>query len=412
MASPDDDFCDEAQPAAEEAGVRSARGGGALRGEDYDRLMTLTMEGSPAARAETVQMIGDVYALHGARMTAEEIVVTAEILHELVREIETPLRRLLSEKLAASPQAPRELVVFLANDSIEAAYPVLCRSNVLEQRDLIAVARLRGMQHRLAIAAREDVGEDLSDALVSPEAPRDEPDVLLRLLENPKARISARAMTFLVEEAKRRAPLRAPVLSRHELKADQARRLYWLVSAALRRKILESFRIDPLELDEQLQETVASLVERDRDAEGEPALWAAAIAAALKAAEALNAAILLQTLRSGHVVVFEAMFAEMLALPLPTAQRIIYDEGGEALAVACRAVDVEKPAFASIFLLTRRARASAAHAVDPIEMSRALAVFDDLSEDQALRLVRRWRLDGGFLSAQRALEAGERRIVH
>lgn len=384
---------------------------GALRGEEYDRLMALALEASPEARAQAAQAIGAVYAERGEKLNAEEISITADILHGLIREIELPVRKALSENLAQSPHAPRELVVFLANDSIEAAYPVLCRSAVLEERDLIDVARLRSMQHRLAIAAREDVTEAVADALVSAEAPRGEPDVLKTLLENENAKISEAAMAFLVDEAHSKEPLRTPVLRRRELKSGQAKRLYWLVSAALRRRILETFPIDPLDLDEQLQATVDHLVRQDADSGADPMEKAKEVARRLKESDALSASMLVQALRQGHVHLFEAMFSEQLDLKLNVAQRVIYGEGGEALAIACRSIAVEKPAFASIFLLSRRAR-GVNKTVDPMEMSRALAVYDDMSADQAERMVRRWRLDSGFISAQLDLDLTTMKVVH
>lgn len=383
----------------------------AMRSDEYDRLLSLALDPTPEARAKAARVIGEVYAERGAKLTAEEIAITGDILHELIREIELPVRKTLSEQLAHSPQAPRELVVFLANDSIEAAYPVLCRSAVLDQQDLIEVARLRTMQHRMAIAAREDVGEALADALVSPDAPRHEPDVLRALLDNPNARISKATMSYLAELARTTEPLRAPVLSRRELTADHAKRLYWLVSAALRRRILESYPIDPLELDEQLQATVDALVATDHDGAGDPAAKAVAVADELKASQALSPTLVVQTLRQGHVQLFEAMLAALLGLKLEIAQRVIYGEGGEALAVACRSLEIEKPAFASIFLLTRRARGKGG-AIGPTEMARAMAVFDDMSVEQAGRLVRRWRIDSGFVSAQLDIAHTTHKVVH
>lgn len=384
---------------------------GGLSPKDYDRLMELAMDETPAGRNALSEMIGVLFVEHGDDLTDDELTLTAEILRNLVREIEIPVRRALAERIAQARRAPRELTVFLANDAIEVAYPVLLRSTVLEERDLVDIARLRTMQHRLAIAARDDVTAAIADALVAPHAPRDEPDVMRALLENPKAEIAAETLDFLVDQARTTEPLRAPALSRRELDAGQAKRLYWVVSAALRRRILETFEIDPAELDEQLQDAVAGLIAEDADAAGAQEDQAAAVARKLQADGTLNPMIMIQVLRQGRVPLFEAMFAEMMGLRRAVAQRVIYGEGGEALAVACRSLDIDKPSFASLFLLSRRARADQT-AVDPMELSRALAVFDDLSEDRAQKMVKRWRLDPEFISAQMDLDAGSARVFH
>ncbi|MEM6490950.1 MAG: DUF2336 domain-containing protein, partial [Pseudomonadota bacterium] len=355
--------------------------------------------------------IGALYVEHGETLSEDELEITADILRSLIRDVELPVRRALAEKLAQAPNAPRELVVFLANDAIEVAYPVLMRSTVLDEGDLIEIARLRTMQHRLAIAARDDVTAAVAEALAAPHAPRGEIDVLRTLLENPGAEIGSETMDFLVDQARTAEPLRAPMLSRRELDAGQAKRLYWVVSAALRRRILESFEIDAAELDEQLQDAVAGLIAEDADPTKTRDNSDEAIAQKLKADGTLNPMIMIQVLRQGRVPLFEAMFAEMVGLRRAIAQRVIYGEGGEALAVACRSLDIDKPSFASLFLLSRRARADQA-GVDPMELSRALAVFDELNAERAAKMVKRWRLDPDFISAQMDIDAGAQRVFH
>ncbi|MEM6491025.1 MAG: hypothetical protein AAF684_03875, partial [Pseudomonadota bacterium] len=123
---------------------------GGLSPEDYDRLMELAMDESPAGRNALSEMIGALYVEHGETLSEDELEITADVLRSLIRDVELPVRRALAEKLAQAPNAPRELVVFLANDAIEVAYPVLMRSTVLDEGDLIEIARLRTMQHRLA----------------------------------------------------------------------------------------------------------------------------------------------------------------------------------------------------------------------------------------------------------------------
>jgi len=385
-----------------------ARRRSGLSPEDYDRLMELAMDETPAGRNALSELIGTLYLEQGDALSVDELALTADILRNLVREIEIPVRQALAARMAQAAQAPRELAVCLGEDAIEVADPVLMRSAVLEERDLVEIARLRTMQHRLAIAARDDVTAAVADALPPPHAPPAAPAVLRTPVQNPHAEIGPAPTDLPVPQAQKAEPLRAPRLPppppppRHPDPPP---------SAALRRRSLETFEIDAAELDEQLQDAVAGLIAEDADAADAQEDQAAAVARKLQADGTLNPMIMIQVLRQGRVPLFEAMFAEMVGLRRVVAQRVIYGEGGEALAVACRSLDIDKPSFASLFLLSRRARADQA-GVDPMELSRALAVFDDLSEDRAQKMVKRWRLDPEFISAQMDLDAGAARVFH
>src|SRR3546814_14322899 len=76
------------------------------------------------------------------------------------------------------------------------------------------------------------------------------------LLENADAEISGATMEFLVEESRRVDCYQEPLLHRHELSPDLARRMYWWVSAALREHFSRHFEIDPDALDDQLEDEI------------------------------------------------------------------------------------------------------------------------------------------------------------
>ena len=84
----------------------------------------------------------------------------------LIREVSREIRRKLAVRIADAPGTPRELAVLLANDEIDIASPMLLRSKVLEDVDLIEIVRTRSTQHLLAIAMRRDLSTAVADALV------------------------------------------------------------------------------------------------------------------------------------------------------------------------------------------------------------------------------------------------------
>ena len=97
----------------------------------------------------------------------DEIWTFGEIIGRLADEIEASARARLAGKLAASNNAPLDLVRRLASDySIDVAGPVLRQSTRLDVKTLVSCAQNRSQQHLLAISERKSIPEAVTDILV------------------------------------------------------------------------------------------------------------------------------------------------------------------------------------------------------------------------------------------------------
>jgi len=371
---------------------------GGLDKDEYQTLIDVARQKSSESREKLTKIISDLFHERGESLSAPERALITDILHKLVRDVELPVRQMLAEKLARTSHAPRDLICYLANEQIEVAHPLLSHSNILLDEDLIEIIRHRTMQHQLSIALRQGISEDVSDALIT----AGHTDVVIALLENRSAKIHPTNMQTLIDQAKEYDPYQEPILKREDLEPALAKKLYWWVSAALRRHILEHYPIDPLDLEDQLESTVQDLIERSRKGQGDEA-EAQKLAAKLAESGALNATLLMQILRKGEVLFFEVLFAHMAEIRISLLRRLLYEPGGEGLAIVAKALKIEKPSFASLFLLSRRVRPDK-QPVDPMELSRVLAFFDDLTEEAAGKMVKRWRRDPQFLEAMWRVE--------
>ena len=178
------------------------------------------------------------------------------------------------------------------------------------------------------------------------------------------------------------------------------------VGAALRSYILDNYDIDPTELDDLLEDVALETLETlpASTQMGEPNDDAAGrLAHQLAEAKRLTPDMLVQTLRQGEIALFEAMFAQMTGLRRRLIGRLIYEPGGEGLVIACRALEVDKPAFTSIFLLSRKGRPGD-QVVDPRELSRVISLFDRVKPDAAQQVLRRWQRNPEYLYAVRRVE--------
>lgn len=347
-------------------------------------LVALARDSAPAARARLVAGIGDIMFDEADPASPREKELAADILRYLVHEAETAVRRALADRLAREPRAPRDLVVALAHDEIMVARPVLVESTLLADADLIEVIHQRTLQHQLAITMRQQISETVSAALVS----TGNAEVMRGLVDNPKARIARRTFEILVDHSRAVDSLQAPLVRRKDLDADLAGRMYAWVSTALRKQIVLNFEVDQKLLDEALADSLRT-VKREH--------------AHTQASESMPAVddpgVLLQLLRGGEIAMFEALLARKTGLRLQLARRAFYEPGGKPLAIACRAIGVEKAQFAAIFLLARQARPGD-KIVDPTELNTILAYYDGLAADTAKRTIDEWR-EGIFTPGQR-----------
>jgi uncharacterized protein (DUF2336 family) len=373
----------------------------AQESRDFEQLLDLARDKSVAARTRLVETVSDLFFGTRQTLSDRERALMSEILRRLIHDVETSVRRTLAERLAVEPDAPSDLVVALANDQIEVAHSILVKSNVLQDPELIEIIHQRTLEHQLAVAVRQRLSPVVSDALVA----TGNTDIVRTLLENHGAEISNATMGYLVEQSKRVDTYQNPLVMRPDLSPELAKRMYWWVSAALRKHIVANFAIDPLELDQRVEDIVKDLIGQNPG--GQPALSRKSEELAKKVAErgTISPQLLVQTLRQGEVALFEALLAEVSKLRRTLVRRIVFEPGGQGLAVIARAIGVSKPDFASLFLLSRAARPGD-KVVDPGELNRVMSFFDRVQPAAAQRLLVRMRLEPDYLKSM--LEVEER----
>jgi uncharacterized protein (DUF2336 family) len=358
---------------------------------ETQHLFDLARDKTVAGRQALTATVTDLFFSSGNSLTDRERSLMTEILRQLINDVETSVRRALAEKLAKHPDAPRDLILSLANDEIAVAHVILEHSEVLRDEELIEIIHHRTLEHQLAIAVRKSVSEQVCVALVE----TGHVDAIRTLLENTSSRISAATMAYLVEQSKRLDTYQNPLLQRPDLGADLARRMYWWVSAALRKHILENFSVDASEFDDALEGTVSDLAATQPDIEKSKS---AELADNLQEELAITPQLLVQSLRQGEIALFEAMFSKLTGIRLKLVRRLLFERGGEGLAIACRAMEIDAPLFASIYLLSRKARPSDPPPVRG-EVKRILELYEQISHEAAGHLLKKWQRDHEFLKA-------------
>jgi len=370
---------------------------------DVRNLFDLAHDRTTVGRSQLVSAIGEMMGDHGRVLTLHERALINDILKKLIQDVARPVRKALAEKLAASPNAPKEVSALLANDEFDIASPILLNSTLLEDDDLTEIVRHRTISHRLAIAMRRAVSEPVCDALVATNSV----DVIKALLENHGAKISAATMAYLVDQSKAVDAYQSPLLRRADLPEDLAKKMYYWVSAALRHFIVENYAVDPVELDLAIA-SIAQQAAAQTPSPATPDEPAVNLARQLDARSDLTPDIIVETLRRGETPLFEAMLGQRIGLKPIMARKLIYGSSGEGLVAACRAASIDRTNFVNLFMLLQRAR-NEPMTRDPYLMSRSLELFDKLNTETAKKLVERWQINPDYLKSIMRLQGAKKR---
>ncbi len=296
-------------------------------------------------------MIGLCEAGHGQN-SSEAVALVETIFMDLVKRAERDLRLRLAEQLSAAPWAPSGLINALALDDIEIARPVIARSPVLKDHDLIRLLAIATIEHQIEVARRPDLGGEVVKAILD----RADPVVLTTLAGNQTAEVSELAMTRLVAASRKIASLRSP-LSRHPaLNLELACALYSWVGETLKGEIIGRFHVDAAALDEALRSITAQSLS------GAPPVADSAmdqqdmetrLVAKLEAADQLRPGFLLRSLREGKLHLFQVALASLASVKTEEVLAATNANKPELLALACAAVGIDRSVFPTILSLVR-----------------------------------------------------------
>ena len=364
---------------------------------DITQLLHLARDRTAIGRSSLIDAVTDLVSEDGQRLSEQEQALITEIMCKLLHDVEMSVRRHLANRLAKLPAAPPELIRMLANDNIAVARPVLLHSTVLGDPELIDIIRHRGWEHLMAIAMRRSISIVVSDSLVEAE----NITVTATLLENQDATISAATLEYLVEQSHRVDSYQNPLVRRQDLPRELAQRMHGWVSDALREFIEANIEMDDPAF---LADAMASVAD---DAIAELNSQASEPPASHRLVELLpksdiDPKVLVKLLREGEISLFEAMLSRMTGLDLRLIQRLVYPQGGEGLAVACRAAAIPIPVFASIFILSRQARPGD-HSVERDELQKVLQVYDKLAIGKAKHILKTWRKEPVYDTLKRSV---------
>ncbi len=356
-------------------------------------LLNLAQEKSVSARNELVENISDLFLSPEGRLNEHERALMNDVLFKLVGSIEKNVRKELSKRLSAVDDVAPELAARLANDSIDIAEPMLTGSGVLKDEQLIEIVRNRSEAHRMAIAIRAHVSEEVSGELIENSGD----DVVEALIRNENAEISELSIKYLVAESKNVDRFQEPLLNRQDLPVELAYRMYWWVSAALRRKIVTEFNVDNIMIDDIIEMATKTAIQHHETTDG-VMRTALRLVREMAGKNELTVKFLQQCLRQEKINLFVAGLSEMTGLDVKIIWRSIRERTGESLAIIAKSLEFDRDSFASLFLLIIQSRSGGKARTTGLVNS-ILSLYDEIKVKNAKVAVRHWQRDFGYQNA-------------
>ncbi len=328
---------------------------------DMGRLAQLALNPKDRASREEIYLaVASLYRIQGAELNSRERDLTREILRRLTRDVEMAVRIALAERLADDITAPHDLIMLLVDDKIEVARPLILRSPLLTEQDMVRLIAQARESHQEAVASRPHIGVPVTDALMECAEP-----VLVALVRNATAKISEMGYRNLVERSRGMSSLQEPLLHRSDLPVALAERMAHWVSDALKTYIQTNFQIAPQKLDTALSEATETLMRPPAGLKDQPADSTQKLVEKLANSGQLRAGFLMRVLSQGQIDLFELAFARLLEVDLVRFRELFYEGGVRVVALACRAGGIDKAAFPTVFNLSRQARHRAENPAAP-----------------------------------------------
>ncbi|MFN3816267.1 DUF2336 domain-containing protein [Brevundimonas sp.] len=345
----------------------------------------------PRARHALLKRLADVAALPASRVNAFERAVVGDLLVEMLRLATPEDRRRVAVRLAPLGEIPHSLARLLLRDEPGIAGVLIEQCAALSDSDLMACAAEAGTEHRFLLAARRNLSEVLTDALLA----HNEPAVIEAVLRNTTARLSQPGIETVVSLSRTQPQLCEHVLRRPEMRPSGAYVMFWWAGPDERRAILQRFAVSREVMQEVVEDVFAmAAAEGWQDPVSRKALQFIERRQRNRAAidkspfDSLEQAVAAAA-SSGLTRELVAEISYLSGIKPLTGAKILGDVGGEPLAILCKATGLSKSDLLGLWRSMRRPETTPDGNWHPA-WERVMITYDMFAVDRAQTVLRYW----------------------
>jgi uncharacterized protein (DUF2336 family) len=306
------------------------------------RFLLWARTANAEARASGAAALAGAYLRSG--MVEEDRREAETALIALIDDPSPLVRRAITEEVAASPRAPRTLILSLIADQSDVGALVLAHSPVLSEADLVDAAAIGDALAQRAIAQRPYLPASVAAALAEVGGE----EALIVLAGNRTADIPDFSLERMFERAGEFGALREALLARADLPAGLRQAIAAKTSDALASFVSGCGWLTP-ERSARLAREATERVAVALAAGGEES-DAPAIVECLRLHGKLTPGLMLRSLLSGEPALAEAAFAALSELPPARVAALLRDRSGRGLKALYRKAGMPlslQPAFAA-----------------------------------------------------------------
>ncbi len=320
-------------------------------------------------------------------LSVKEKGLITDLLLNLINQAEKDLRAAISERMAVVDNVPLNIALRLANDDIAIADPVLRKSKVLKDNNLVSIIKMHAEGHWRSIAFRDELSNVVLDSLVE----TGDVETARVLSENEKIHLTNYALNEFTKMAQHSENLAKPLLMRPEIPSALATCLYEFVGDELKSYIKTNFNshAQATTTSETVVDDIVFEMSEVAKSKYTPTAKMIAAAEVMYNKGLLDATAMIDNLRRGQLNNFIALMSVYAGLDAEVVEQILEQEDGQGLAVICRATHILKSEFINMYLLTHRMRSSSV--VDQRHLHKALSYYDKTTQEMATYILNQSR---------------------
>lgn len=345
-------------------------------------LEAALLQGSVEKHGEILRQITTLFLGGAQSFNEDHIRLFDDVFCRLIEEIEGRTKAELSRRLAPVANAPIGILRRLAKDEdIAVAAPVLSGSPRIEEKDLVDIARTKGQAHLSALSERNPLMPQVADVLVQ----RGDREVVLKVADNPGARLSAAGYSNLVRRAQNDGELAESIAQREDIPDHLFRELLIRATEVVQRRLLAAAKP---ETQTEIRRVLARVSGQVADAVHPKRSFVSAqeTVRAAAAGGTLDEAMVASYAAAGRYEETAVALAELCGVPVEVIDKMMNGERVDPVLILCRAANFSWPSVRTVILVRPGSRGKSAPALD-----QASANFDKLSAMTAQRVVRFWQ---------------------
>lgn len=281
----------------------------------------LTDSPTGKVRANVAGRLAEGFSSGEFKPTEKQVAI--EIFRLLVNDTEIMVRKMLSEQLSKSLDAPHDVILKLAKDVQEVSLPVLEHSYVLTEDDLIAITHsTEDVTVMSTIARRETVSRELSQALIEKSNTR----VIETLLANKSASIDEKNLTRIYSNCNSNESIMDLMVKRGGLPVTLAEKIFSVVSDELKKVLTQQYKLSLQVAEDSTSAVREAATLGIADAELH-AVEISKLVDQLYQQGKLTLSIIIRSLCRGDTRFFGYAMARLADVPYNNAQLLILDQG-------------------------------------------------------------------------------------